>query len=161
MGRHYFSHLTNTQAESQGGYIICPRSHSEEGEMGLELSSVWFRAHVLSHCTGQIFLWFFFGPCKDAFFNCISASWACQGRVVAPSPSHAHVLLPWAEPAKPAQWALCSCGPCPCSCSKLKELSMRAILFSICLGLWRQWPLEKERKMQSIPKTVSYLKSQL
>ena len=22
MGRHYFSHLTNTQAESQGGYII-------------------------------------------------------------------------------------------------------------------------------------------
>ena len=118
MGRHYFSHLTNTQAESQGGYIICPRSHSEEGEMGLELSSVWFQAHVLSHWTGQIFLlWFFFGPCKDAFFNCISASWACRGRVVAPSPPHAHVLLPWAEPAKPAQWALCSSGPCPCSCS--------------------------------------------
>ena len=31
------------------------------------------------HCTGQIFLlWFFFGPFQDAFFNFVSASWACR-----------------------------------------------------------------------------------
>ena len=40
MGRHYFPHLTNIQAESQRGYITCPRSHIEEGEMGLELFPV-------------------------------------------------------------------------------------------------------------------------